>query len=296
MDIDGLTTVRSPHSPKETMDRLEAAVKTKGMTVFARVDHAAGRGRGRPHAAAHWAADLRQRASRYAPDASRADDGNRSAASRPWSGRTLRAILSLSSNEPRWLARRHGAAPAIDAPLGAMIGLSRRSLKRRFPDRGSNRSRNPGSPRTPLPGIVFALDEKPAFDPGDRVRVGTRGRSATTAASDLSARQARPGRGGDRAGAGRQRGRGLRPQCRLASATITASPFPMTEHLAGLCRLAARRPADRGVRKLAGEDLSDDARHEHDHDHDHDHPHAEIGDDGAARLLRHAWRRRSASC
>lgn len=26
----------------------------------------------------------------------------------------------------------------------------------------------------PLPGIVFALDEKPAFAPGDRVRVGTR--------------------------------------------------------------------------------------------------------------------------
>jgi uncharacterized protein (DUF302 family) len=42
MDIDGLTTVRSPHSPKETMDRLEAAVKAKGMTVFARIDHAAG--------------------------------------------------------------------------------------------------------------------------------------------------------------------------------------------------------------------------------------------------------------
>src|SRR3569833_3039914 len=42
MDIDGLTTVRSHHGPKETMDRREAAVKAKGMTVFARIDHAAG--------------------------------------------------------------------------------------------------------------------------------------------------------------------------------------------------------------------------------------------------------------
>ena len=42
MDIDGLTTVPSRHGPKETMDRLEAAVRSKGMTVFARIDHAAG--------------------------------------------------------------------------------------------------------------------------------------------------------------------------------------------------------------------------------------------------------------
>lgn len=32
----------------------------------------------------------------------------------------------------------------------------------------------PWKVRAPLPGIVFALDEKPVFAPGDRVRVGTR--------------------------------------------------------------------------------------------------------------------------
>ena len=42
MAADGLTTVESPFGPKETMDRLEAQVKAKGLTVFARVDHAAG--------------------------------------------------------------------------------------------------------------------------------------------------------------------------------------------------------------------------------------------------------------
>jgi uncharacterized protein (DUF302 family) len=38
----GLTTVASDFGPKETMDRLEAEIKAVGMTVFARVDHAAG--------------------------------------------------------------------------------------------------------------------------------------------------------------------------------------------------------------------------------------------------------------
>jgi uncharacterized protein (DUF302 family) len=38
----GLTTIRSSYGPKETMHKLEAAVKAKGMTVFAHIDHAAG--------------------------------------------------------------------------------------------------------------------------------------------------------------------------------------------------------------------------------------------------------------
>jgi uncharacterized protein (DUF302 family) len=42
MAADGLTTIRSGHGPKDTMDRLEAAVRAKGMAVFARIDHAAG--------------------------------------------------------------------------------------------------------------------------------------------------------------------------------------------------------------------------------------------------------------
>jgi len=40
--VDGLITMPSPHSPKATMDKLEAIVKAKGMKVFARIDHAAG--------------------------------------------------------------------------------------------------------------------------------------------------------------------------------------------------------------------------------------------------------------
>lgn len=39
---DGLVMVKSAHAPGETIDRLEKLVKEKGLTVFARVDHAGG--------------------------------------------------------------------------------------------------------------------------------------------------------------------------------------------------------------------------------------------------------------
>jgi uncharacterized protein (DUF302 family) len=39
---DGLVAVKSPHSAPETMNRLEANVKQRGLNVFARIDHAAG--------------------------------------------------------------------------------------------------------------------------------------------------------------------------------------------------------------------------------------------------------------
>jgi uncharacterized protein (DUF302 family) len=42
MAIQGLTTIRSNFGPQDTVNRLETAVKAKGMTVFARIDHAAG--------------------------------------------------------------------------------------------------------------------------------------------------------------------------------------------------------------------------------------------------------------
>jgi uncharacterized protein (DUF302 family) len=42
MAADGLITLKSTFDPKETMSRLEAEVRARGMTVFAHVDHAAG--------------------------------------------------------------------------------------------------------------------------------------------------------------------------------------------------------------------------------------------------------------
>lgn len=40
-DTDGLVRVKSAHGVKETLDRLETALKDKGVNIVARVDHAA---------------------------------------------------------------------------------------------------------------------------------------------------------------------------------------------------------------------------------------------------------------
>lgn len=42
MAANGLVTLSSRHSVKDTIDRLAAAVTGKGLTVFARIDHGAG--------------------------------------------------------------------------------------------------------------------------------------------------------------------------------------------------------------------------------------------------------------
>lgn len=42
---EGLVAVKSPHGANETMNRLEETVKQRGLTVFARIDHAAGAAR-----------------------------------------------------------------------------------------------------------------------------------------------------------------------------------------------------------------------------------------------------------
>jgi uncharacterized protein (DUF302 family) len=42
MAVDGLTTIRSAYGPEETLSRLEAEIRAKGMAVLARIDHAAG--------------------------------------------------------------------------------------------------------------------------------------------------------------------------------------------------------------------------------------------------------------
>jgi uncharacterized protein (DUF302 family) len=42
MAADGLVTIESRYGPEETMNRFEAEVRARGMTVFAHIDHAAG--------------------------------------------------------------------------------------------------------------------------------------------------------------------------------------------------------------------------------------------------------------
>jgi uncharacterized protein (DUF302 family) len=119
--MDGLTTVPSTLGPKETMDRLESAVRGKGLTVFARVDHAAGAvAAGLPlrptellvFGNARGGTPLMQAAQTAGIDLPLKALVWQDADGKTW----------LSYNEPRWIAARHEAhAEAAVAGLGSAL-------------------------------------------------------------------------------------------------------------------------------------------------------------------------------
>jgi uncharacterized protein (DUF302 family) len=128
---DGLVAVKSPHSAKDTMNRLEDIARQRGLTVFARVDHAAGAARvdktlrptevlifGNPQGGTPFmecaqsvGIDLPLKALVW-EDAS--------------------AQVWLGYNDPAWLAQRHGAAscPAVEGLRKALAGLAEAAVAR----------------------------------------------------------------------------------------------------------------------------------------------------------------------
>ncbi|KQQ15725.1 DUF302 domain-containing protein [Methylorubrum extorquens] len=121
MAEDGLVTLRSALGPVETMSRLEAAVKARGMTVFVHIDHAAGASAAgmslRPtdlliFGAAKGGTPLMQ-----SVQAVGIDLPLKALVWQDEAGTTF-----LSYNDPAYLARRHGLGTAANA---AVDGMSR---------------------------------------------------------------------------------------------------------------------------------------------------------------------------
>jgi uncharacterized protein (DUF302 family) len=119
MAADGLTTIRSRYAPKDTMNRLDAEVKAKGLTVFARIDHAAGATEvGLPlqptelliFGNARGGTPLMQSVQTIGIDlplkALVWQDGS--------------GITWLSYNDPKYLAKRHGLGHEVDAAVNAI--------------------------------------------------------------------------------------------------------------------------------------------------------------------------------
>ena len=128
---DGLVAVKSPHSAKDTMNRLEDIARQRGLTVFALVDHAAGAAKvgktlrptevlifGNPQGGTPFmecaqsvGIDLPLKALVW-EDAS--------------------AQVWLGYNDPAWLAQRHGAAscPAVEGLSKALAGLAEAAVAR----------------------------------------------------------------------------------------------------------------------------------------------------------------------
>jgi len=119
MDTDGLTSIRSSYRPKDTMNRLEAAVKATGLTVFGRIDHAAG--------AAEVGLSLRSTELLIFGNA-KAGTPLMQATQTIGIDLPLKALVWqdaagdtwLSYNDPSWLAKRHGLGGTVEATVKAM--------------------------------------------------------------------------------------------------------------------------------------------------------------------------------
>jgi uncharacterized protein (DUF302 family) len=127
--MEGLTTIASRFSPKETMDRFEAEIRAKGMTVFVRIDHAAG--------AAEAGLELRPteliifgnaRGGTPLMEASQTAGIDLPLKALVWqdgAGKTW-----LSYNEPSWIVQRHGLgvrAEIVDKLAAALSAISRKA-------------------------------------------------------------------------------------------------------------------------------------------------------------------------
>jgi len=127
--IEGLTTIASNFGPKDTMDRLETEIRTKGMEVFARIDHAAG--------AAEVGLNLR-------PTELIIFGNARGGTPLMQSAQTIGIDLPLkalvwqdadrktwiSYNEPCWIAQRHGitdAQPVVNKMADLLSAISRKA-------------------------------------------------------------------------------------------------------------------------------------------------------------------------
>ena len=119
MSDDGLITLASNHPVKATMDRLEAALRDKGITLFARIDHAAGATSvdmplrpteliifGNPKAGT----PLMQARQSIGIDLPLKMLGWQDAAGKVW----------LAYNDPAWLARRHGLEGKAEAAIAGL--------------------------------------------------------------------------------------------------------------------------------------------------------------------------------
>jgi uncharacterized protein (DUF302 family) len=119
MAADGLTTIPSAYGPEETLRRLEAEIRSRGMTVFAHIDHAAGAAEVglslRPtdvllFGNAKAGTPLMQSLQTIGIDLPLKVLVWQDAAGDTW----------LSYNNPQWIAKRHGLGQYHEATISAM--------------------------------------------------------------------------------------------------------------------------------------------------------------------------------
>ena len=120
--VDGMTTIASSLGPKETTDRLEAEIKAKGLTVFARIDHAVGAAQvGLPLRPTELLIFGNARGGTPLMQASQTAGIDLPLKCLVWQDEAGKTWLSY--NEPGWIAHRHGLGATADAAVKAMTAM-----------------------------------------------------------------------------------------------------------------------------------------------------------------------------
>ncbi|MGB6448378.1 MAG: DUF302 domain-containing protein [Xanthobacteraceae bacterium] len=116
---EGLITIQSHHGPTETLQRLEAAVKAKGFTVFAHIDHSA--------QAAQVNLDLQPtdllifgNPKGGTPLMQRNQTIGIDLPLKALVWQDEKGTTWLSYNDPEWLVQRHGGAPGTEDTVRAI--------------------------------------------------------------------------------------------------------------------------------------------------------------------------------
>jgi uncharacterized protein (DUF302 family) len=124
MAVDGLISERSSFGPEETMRRLEAEVKAKGLTVFAHVDHAAGaKAVGLPLRPTDLLIFGNAKGGTPLMQAVQSVGIDLPLKMLVW--QDADGVTWVSYNDPAWLAHRHGLDDSTKATVNALTGALR---------------------------------------------------------------------------------------------------------------------------------------------------------------------------
>lgn len=122
MAADGVIVVQSSHGPAETMDRLVAEIKAKGLTVFARIDHAAGANEaGLPLRPTELVIFGNAKGGTPLMQSNQETGLDLPLKALVWQDATN--VTWISYNDPAWLAKRHGLGHEVEAPVKAMTAM-----------------------------------------------------------------------------------------------------------------------------------------------------------------------------
>ena len=128
---DGLVAVKSPHSARDTMNRLEATVKERGLNVFARIDHAAGATRvGKTLRPTELLIFGNPQGGTPLMECAQTAGIDLPLKALVWQDET--AQVWLGYNAPAFLAQRHGvpACPVVENLQKALAGLAEAAVAR----------------------------------------------------------------------------------------------------------------------------------------------------------------------